>query len=68
MPCLGKDFPLMEKLFNLISTKKEDMIKNDLKKFSAKDKNTIVKLLEDIEFNQWNISQDTKSKLKELIK
>ena len=24
--------------------------------------------LEDIEFNQWNISQDTKSKLKELIK
>ena len=58
----------MEKLFNLISTKKEDMIKNDLKKFSAKDKNTIVKLLEDIEFNQWNISQDTKSKLKELIK
>ena len=68
LPCLGKDFPLMEKLFNLISTKKEDMIKNDLKKFSAKDKNTIVKLLEDIEFNQWNISQDTKSKLKELIK
>ena len=32
------------------------------------DKNTIVKVLEDIEFNQWNISQETKGKLKDLIK
>lgn len=65
---LGKEHTLIEKLFNLISTKKEDIIKNDLKKYSAKDKNTIVKVLEDIEFNQWNISQETKGKLKDLIK
>ena len=65
---LGKDDALVVKLFGVISAKKEESIKNDLKKFSAKDKNNVIKILEDIEFNQWDISQETKTKLKELVK
>jgi hypothetical protein len=64
----GKENELVEKLFNLISTKKEDEIKNLMKKLSPKDKNNVIKILEDIEFNQWKINPEIVGKLKDFIK
>ena len=39
-----------------------------MKKFTAKDKNNITKLIEEIEFNQLNISEEIMAKLREFIK
>ena len=64
----GKENELVEKLFNLISNKKEDEIKNLMKKLSPKDKNNVIKILEDIEFNQWKINPEIIGKLKDFIK
>jgi hypothetical protein len=64
----GKEDELVEKLFNLISNKKEDEIKNLMKKLSPKDKNNVIKILEDIEFNQWKINPEIVGKLKDFIK
>ena len=65
---LGKENEDIIKLFKLLSNKKEDEIKNQLKKFTAKDKNNITKLIEEIEFNQLNISEEIMAKLREFIK
>ena len=65
---LGKDYPDEIKLFKLLSSKKEEDIKNQIKKFTAKDKNNITKIIEEIEFNQLIISEVTMSKLREFIK
>ena len=65
---LGKDYEEEIKLFKLLSSKKEEEIKNQLKKFTAKDKNNITKLIEEIEFNQLIISEEIMTKLREFIK
>ena len=65
---LGQDNELCVQLFDLISNKKEEEIRNGLKKFSPKDKNNITKILEEIEQNNWNIDSELIDKLKELIK
>ena len=65
---LGKDYSDETKLLKLLSGKKEEEIKNQLKKFTAKDKNNITKLIEEIEFNQLIISEEIMSKLREFIK
>lgn len=65
---LTKENNLIIKLFTLISNKKEEQIKNDLKKYSAKDKNTILKILEDYNLNQWAIKDEVISKLRDLVK
>ena len=39
-----------------------------MKKFSAKDKNNVTKLIEEIELNQLMISHETMAKLREFIK
>ena len=64
---LGKDYGDEIKLLKLISGKKEEEIKNQMKKFTAKDKNNITKLIEEIEFNQLNISEEIMAKLREFI-
>ena len=65
---LGKDYEDITKLFKLLSSKKEEEIKNQLKKFTDKDKNNITKLIEEIEFNQLIISEEIMAKLREFIK
>ena len=65
---LGEDNELCVQLFDLISNKKEEEIRNGLKKFTPKDKNNISKILEEIEQNNWNIETELINKLKELIK
>ena len=64
---LGKEYDDEIKLLKLLSGKKEDDIKNQLKKFTAKDKNNITKLIEEIEFNQLIISEEIMTKLREFI-
>ena len=65
---LGKDYSDETKLLKLLSGKKEEEIKNQLKKFTAKDKNNVTKLIEEIEFNQLIISEEIMAKLREFIK
>ena len=65
---LGKDYEDEIKLFKLLSNKKEEELKNQLKKFTPRDKNNITKILEEIEYNQLIISEDIKSKLREFVK
>ena len=65
---LGKDYADEAKLLKLLSGKKEEEIKNQMKKFTAKDKNNITKLIEEIEFNQLIISEEIMTKLREFIK
>ena len=65
---LSKDNNDEIKLLKLLSAKREDDIKNQMKKFSAKDKNNVTKIIEEIEFNQLIISEETMAKLREFIK
>lgn len=65
---LGDKNIMVRQFFKFCSNKKEEALKNELKKLSPKDKNYIVKLLEDISYNKWEISEDVISKLKALIK
>ena len=65
---LGKNYEDEIKLLKLLSSKKEEEIKNQIKKFSAKDKNNVTKLIEEIELNQLMISKETMTKLREFIK
>lgn len=58
---------LREKLFHIISVRKEELYKNELKKLTVKDKNIILKYLDDIEENKWFISSDIINKFNELI-
>ena len=65
---LGNDDNNVKKLFKLISSKKEEDLKNQIKKFTNKDKANIVKIIEEIELNKLLISEETMGKLRELIK
>ena len=65
---LGKNYDGEIKLLKLLSGKREEEIKNQIKKFSAKDKNNVTKLIEEIELNQLIISGETMAKLREFIK
>ena len=55
--------PLVQKVFDLLSQKKEDMIKEELKKVQGKEKEIARKFLEDIRNNHWNISDQLLDKL-----
>lgn len=62
------EIKLINSLFSALSHKKEELLKNDLKKLTVKDKNLVIKILDDINFNGWQISEDTIKKLNELVK
>jgi len=59
---------LISQLHQFISLKKEELLRAEIKRFSVKDKNNIIKHLEDIENNKLKINSDVLHKLKELIK
>ena len=65
---LGEKNDSVEKYFNIISKKKEEIIEQELKQYNNKDKSTIIKILEDIEYNKWNISEFLIRQLKDIIK
>jgi hypothetical protein len=52
----------------VVSAKKDESLKNELKKLTAKDKAIAQKHLEDIETNNWLISEETMKKLQDLAK
>ena len=65
---VGEKNVTVRQFFKFCSMKKEEQIKNEMKKLSPKDKTYIVKLLEDINYNKWDISEDIISKLKAMVK
>ena len=65
---LGNEDSNVKKLFKLVSSKKEDDLKIQIKKFTNKDKANIVKIIEEIELNKLLISEEVMGKLRELIK
>ena len=65
---LGKNNENVIKFFDFISKKKEEIIQQELVKLSIKDKPNIIKILEDIEYNKWNINYDLIKTLKDIIK
>ena len=64
---LGEKYPDEEKLYKIICNKKEEELNNLIKKFTNRDKNNVIKALEEVENNKLKISEDTIKKLKELI-
>ena len=65
---LGEKNDSIEKFFYIISKKKEEIIEQELKKYNNTDKSIIIKILEDIEYNKWNIDELLIRQLKEIIK
>jgi hypothetical protein len=65
---LGENNELVRKFFKYCSTKREESIQQDMKKFTIKDKNTIMKLIEEINTIKWSISESTINSLNALIK
>lgn len=59
----------LEKVFNILSLKREELIKLDLKKITAKEaKNQITKILEEQEIIKWNLTEETLKKLHDMVK
>jgi hypothetical protein len=67
-PSVNNIKALAEKLYTIISNKKEESLRNDLKKLTNKDKAIVIKHLEDIDSNKWNINEEVIKKLNELVK
>ena len=65
---LGESNELVRTFFKYCSSKREESIQQDMKKFTVKDKNVIMKLLEEISSVKWDISETTINALKALIK
>ena len=64
---LGENYETEKKLYNIICKKKEEELKNLIKKFVPRDKNNVIKAIEEVEYNKLNISPNVMSKLRELI-
>ena len=65
---LGSKNENVVKFFSFLSKKKEEIIEQEIKKFNEKDKSSIIKIIEDIEYNKWEINKNLISRLKEMIK
>jgi len=63
----GVKTKLKDKFFQFLSMKKDEYYKNEIKKLTTKDKNTILKYLEDIEEYKWIVSSEIILKFKELL-
>jgi hypothetical protein len=59
---------IIKKLFEVISAIKEDHLKNEIKKLTTKDKNLILKYIEDVETYGWKIKDEIIKKLHDLSK
>jgi hypothetical protein len=59
---------LCDDIFNYISARKEEIYKAEIKKFNPKEKKELLKMLDDCNSNNWNISDETLKKMNELVK
>ena len=64
---LGKTYPDEEKLYKILCNYKEEEIKKLINKFTNKDRNNAIKLIEEIENLELKVSKNLIKKLKELI-
>ena len=64
---LGKTYPDEEKLYKILCNYKEEEIKKLINKYTNKDRNNAIKLIEEIEISKLNVNKDAIKKLKELI-
>ena len=64
---LGKTYPDEEKLYKILCNYKEEEIKKFINKYTNKDRNNAIKLIEEIEISKLNVNKDAIKKLKELI-
>ena len=64
---LGEKYPDEEKLYKIICGKKEEELTHLINKFTARDRNSVIKAIEDVENNKLNISEGIMKKLKELV-
>ena len=64
---LGENYPVEEKLYKILCNYKEEEIKKLINKFTNRDKNNAIKILEEVENNNLKINEDVIKKLKELI-
>jgi hypothetical protein len=64
---LGENYPDEEKLYKILCNYKEEEIKKLINKFTNRDKNNAIKILEEVENNNLKINEDVIKKLKELI-
>ena len=64
---LGKTYPDEEKLYKILCNYKEEEIKKLINKYSNKDRNNAIKLIEEIENLELKVSENSIKKLKELI-
>lgn len=59
---------LIDDVFKYLSEKKDEIFKNEIKKFNGKDKLPITRCLEDYKANNWLLSPETIYKLNEISK
>ena len=64
---LGKTYPDEEKLYKILCNYKEEEIKKLINKYTNKDRNNAIKLIEEIENLELKVSENSIKKLKELI-
>ena len=64
---LGEKYPDEEKLYKILCNKKEEELNNLIKKYTNRDRNNAIKILEEVENNKLKISQEVIKKIKELI-
>ena len=63
---LGEKYPDVEKVYKILCNYKEDEIKKLINKYTNKDKNNAIKLIEEVEGLQLKVSHNLIKKLKEL--
>ena len=62
----GFEHELLDKAFHHLSMKKEEQYRNDLKKFTPKDKQNALKILDEIKGLGFKISEDVLKKISEI--
>ncbi len=64
---LGEKNPDEVKLYKIICRKKEEELNNLINKFTIRDRNNVIKAIEEVESNKICISENIIKKLKELV-
>ena len=64
---LGENYPDNEKVYKILINYKEDEIKRLINKYTNRERNNALKIIEEIESNNLKVSEDLIKKLKELM-
>ena len=64
---LGEKYPDVEKVYKILCNYKEEEVNKLINKYTNRDRNNAIKLIEEIEQNKLNVNPNIIKKLKELI-